>query len=71
MPFGLCNAPTAFMRLMIDVLRPFIDQFAFAYLDYILIYNLTWEEHPENLRNVFELIHKHQLHLNNNKYDLR
>ena len=49
MSFGLCNAPATFMRLMNDVLRPFIDSFVIVYLDGILVYSATWEENISHL----------------------
>jgi hypothetical protein len=61
MPFGLCNAPTTFMRLMNDILCPFIDSFVIVYLDDILVYNATWEEHISHLMQVLETLKKHQL----------
>jgi hypothetical protein len=66
-PFSLCNAPTTFMRLMNDVLRPFLDSFVIVYLDDKPVYNATWEEHISHLMQVYETLKKHQLLANLNK----
>ena len=53
-PFGICNAPTTFMRVMNDVLRPFADDFILVYLDDILIFNNSWEEQIKHVKQVLE-----------------
>ncbi|CAL9018893.1 unnamed protein product, partial [Prunus brigantina] len=70
MPFGLCNAPTTFMRLMNEVLRPFIDDFVIVYLDDILIFSVTWEDHLHHIAQVLEVLRTNQLQLNNKKSPL-
>ena len=54
MPFGLCNAPATFQRLMETVLLGLTRKQCFVYLDDILVISSTWEEHLQNLELVFE-----------------
>ena len=58
MPFGLCNAPATFMRVMNDVLRPFIDEFVIIYLDYILVFSKSLDEHVMHVRKVLDILRK-------------
>jgi hypothetical protein len=64
MPFGLTNAPATFMRLMDDVLRPFTNSFVVVYLDDILIFNRTWEEHMQHIQQVLSTLRQHKLYAN-------
>ena len=61
MPFGLCNAPATFMRVMNDVFRPFIDDFVIIYLDDILVFSKTWEEHIVHVKKVLDVLRKEKL----------
>jgi hypothetical protein len=54
MPFGLTNAPASFQNLINDTLRPFLDRFVVAYLDDILIYSDSKEEHDDHVRQVLQ-----------------
>ena len=48
-PFGLTNAPATFMTLMHDIFHEFLDKFAIIYIDDILIYSKSMEEHEKHL----------------------
>src|SRR5438045_8924674 len=62
MPFGLTNAPATFQTLMNQILRPYIDKFVLVYLDDILIYFNSDEEHQEHLQLVFEALREYKLY---------
>ena len=62
MPFGLSNASVAFMDLMNRVFKPYLDQFVIVFIDDILIYSASREEHEQHLWIVLETLRKHQLY---------
>ena len=67
MPFGLTNAPTTFMDLMHRVFQPYFDQFVVVFVDDILIYSKSEEEHEDHLRVVLQVLRDHQLYAKFNK----
>ncbi len=70
LPFGLTNAPATFMHLMHQVFRPLLDRFVLVFLDDILIYSQTAEEHDKHVREVLELLRKHKLFAKESKCEL-
>jgi hypothetical protein len=67
MPFGLCNAPATFMRVMNDVLRPFLDECVIVYLNDILIFIKSREEHVKHVKQVLDVLRKEKLFLKMSK----
>jgi len=62
MPFGVTNAPALFMDYMNRIFRPFLDKFVVVFIDDILIYSRTHEEHAKHLRTVLSILREKQLY---------
>ena len=62
MPFGLTNSPTTFIDLMNRVFQPYLDRFVIIFIDDILVYSGSSEEHSEHLRIVLQTLRKWQLY---------
>ena len=69
MPFGLPNAPVAFMDLMNRVFRPYLDQFAVVFIDDILVYSRDEQEHEQYLKIVLQTLRKKKLYAKLSKCD--
>ena len=63
MPFGLCNAPATFQRLLQTVLSGLEGKFCFVYIDDILVCSKSFEEHLQHLQEIFERLRKANLTL--------
>jgi len=62
MPFGLTNSPAAFVDLMNRVFKPYLDKFVVVFIDDILIYSRTLEEHTHHLRTTLKVLRKNELY---------
>ena len=60
MPFCFTNAPTAFMDLMNRVFQPYLDRFVIIFIDDILVYSGSSEEHSEHMRIVLQTLRERQ-----------
>ncbi|KAG5536042.1 hypothetical protein RHGRI_023734 [Rhododendron griersonianum] len=61
MPFGVTNAPAAFMDLMNRVFKYYLDEFVVVFIDDILVYSKTPEQHAEHLRMVLQTLRENKL----------
>src|SRR5271169_3060821 len=63
MPFGLTNTPASFQSYINDAVREYLDEFCTAYMDDVLIYSNTLEEHVEHVRKVLKKLLDHGLYV--------
>ncbi|GKC06403.1 putative reverse transcriptase domain-containing protein [Tanacetum coccineum] len=63
MPFGLTNAPAVFMDLMNRIFHEYLDKFVIVFIDDILVYSKSEEEHEQHLRIVLEILRQKKLWL--------
>nr|GEV00031.1 putative reverse transcriptase domain-containing protein [Tanacetum cinerariifolium] len=63
MPYGLTNTPAVFMDLMNRVCKPYLDKFVIVFIDDILIYSRSEEEHEAHLKAILDLLKKEKLYV--------
>nr|GEZ63628.1 putative reverse transcriptase domain-containing protein [Tanacetum cinerariifolium] len=69
MPSGLTNAPAVFMDLMNRVYKPYLDKFVIMFIDDILIYSRSEEEHETHLKTILDLLKEEKLYAKFSKYE--
>lgn len=63
MPFGLTNAPATFCTLMNKIFHPYMDKFVVVYLDDIVVYSESLQDHVQHLRLVFQTLRENELYV--------
>jgi len=69
MPFGLCNAPGTFQREMNNISKDILYEFVLDYLDDIIVFSKTMDDHIRHIRTVFEVLVNEGLKLRLSKCD--
>jgi hypothetical protein len=69
MLFGNCNSPKNFVCVMNDVFRPFLDEFVIVYLEEIIIFSGTWDEHVRHVKQVLDTLQREKLYVKLYKYE--
>jgi hypothetical protein len=67
MPFELTNAPATFQCIMNSILEPFLRRIVMVFMDDILIYSSTLEEHTDHIRQVLHLLVAHMFYVKRSK----
>jgi hypothetical protein len=67
MPFGLTNTPATFQCAMDSILAPFLRKFVMVFIDDILVYSSTWEDHLAHIKMVLQILRDHQFFLKRSK----
>ena len=70
LPMGLCNSPGTFMELMNRIFEQHLDRFVIVFLDDVLIFSKTLEEHEKHMREVLRILRQQQLYAKMSKCDL-
>ncbi len=69
MPFGLANAPAVFQSFINEIFRDMLNQYVIVYIDDILIYSKSEDEHIKHVQTILSRLQEHQLFVKAEKCD--